>query len=109
VALAALGDQGFVDHSRTHNLAERARFVAAVEALGNHGLSVVPSEANFVLVLFEGAVSAKAAHDALLERGIATRHLPGQGLPHALRITIGTAEQMDAVVSTLRELTEQAR
>jgi histidinol-phosphate aminotransferase len=109
VALAALGDQGFVEHSRSHNLAERARFVAAVAALGNHGLRVVPSEANFVLVLFEGAVSAKAAHDALIERGIATRHLPGQGLPHALRITIGTAAQMDEVADTLRELTEHAR
>jgi histidinol-phosphate aminotransferase len=109
VALAAVGDQGFVEHSRQHNLAERARFVAAVEALGNHGLSVVPSEANFVLVLFEGAVSAKAAHDALIDRGIATRHLPGQGLPHALRITIGTAAQMDDVTDTLRALTEAVR
>ncbi len=47
-------DQAFVDTSREHNRAERARFVAAIEALGNHGLRAVPSEANFVLVLFEG-------------------------------------------------------
>jgi histidinol-phosphate aminotransferase len=105
-ALAALGDQDFVAHSRAHNAAERARFVAAVEALGNHGLRPLPSEANFVLVLFEGALTAEAAHDALIERGIATRHLPSQGLGHALRVTIGTREQMDAVAAALRELVQ---
>jgi histidinol-phosphate aminotransferase len=108
-ALAALGDEAFVANSREHNLAERARFVAAIEALGNHGLRAVPSEANFVLVLFEGALSAKTAHEALIEAGIATRHLPGQGLGHGLRITIGKSEQMDTVTRVLRELTEAAR
>ncbi len=90
VAAAAVGDQDFVVRSREHNLSERARFVAAVEALGNHGLRALPSEANFVLVLFEGALSAGAAHDGLAARGYATRWLPGQGLAQGLRITIGT-------------------
>jgi histidinol-phosphate aminotransferase len=107
-ALAALGDRDFVEASRAHNHAERARFVAAIEALGNHGLRPLPSEANFVLVLFEGALTAEAAHAALIERGIATRHLPGQGLPHALRITIGIREHMDTVAATLRALAEAA-
>ena len=44
-----------------------------------------------MLVLFEGALTAEAALDGLAERGYAVRHLPGQGLPQALRITIGTA------------------
>jgi histidinol-phosphate aminotransferase len=108
-ALAALGDDGFVARSRAHNLAERARFVAAIEALGNHGLRAVPSEANFVLVLFEGALSAEVAHEALIEAGIATRHLPSQGLGHGLRITIGTSEQMDTIAGILRELAEAAQ
>lgn len=103
-AVAALADQDFVERSRQHNAATRARFTAAVEPLGNHGLRALPSEANFVLVLFEGALSAEAAHDGLAERGYATRHLPGQGLPNALRITIGTAEQMDEVVAALRDM-----
>jgi len=109
VTTAAVGDQGFVTHSREHNAAERARFVAAVEALGNHGLRAVPSEANFVLVLFEGALSAETAHDGLAARGYATRWLPGQGLAHGLRITIGTGKQMDEVAAILRELAEGAR
>ena len=35
--------------------------------------------------------------------------LPGQGLPQALRITIGTAEQMDAIAVALRDMAEAAR
>ena len=108
-ALAALADQAFVEASRDHNRAERQQFVAAVEALGNHGLRALPSEANFVLVLFDGALSAEAALHGLAERGYAVRHLPGQGLPQGLRITIGTRAQMDAVAAGLRAMAEAAR
>jgi histidinol-phosphate aminotransferase len=108
-AVAALADQAFVTRSREHNRSERARFVAALEALGNRGLRVLPSEANFVLVLFEGGLTAQAALHGLAEAGFAVRHLPGQGLPQGLRITIGTREQMDAIAATLRSLAEDAR
>ena len=108
-ATAALADQDFVRASREHNAAERARFVQAIEALGNHGLSFVPSEANFLLVLFDGALTAAAALDGLAQRGYAVRHLPGQGLPQALRITIGTAEHMQDIATALREMAEAAR
>jgi len=103
-ALAALGDQSFVTESREHNAGERARFVDAIAMLGNHGLTAVPSEANFVLVRFEGDVKAEAALEALGEAGYAVRHLPGQGLPDALRITIGTASDMARVTACLRAL-----
>lgn len=108
-AIAAVRDQAFVEASRTHNRAERERFVAAIEALGNHGLRAVPSEANFVLVLFEGALTAAAAMDGIAQAGYAVRHLPGQGLPQALRITIGTAAQMDDIARVLRSMAEAAR
>lgn len=108
-AVAALADQDFVARSREHNRLERTRFVKVVESLGNHGLRAVPSEANFVLVLFEGELTAEAALEGLAKAGFAVRHLPGQGLPHGLRITIGTREQMDAVSATLRDLAEGLR
>jgi len=104
-ALAALGDQQFVARSRDHNAAELARFAEAIDALGNHGLRAVPSKANFLLVLFEGALTAEAALNAIAEAGYAVRHLPGQGLPNALRITIGKTEDMTAIANVLRELT----
>ncbi|NVD46079.1 histidinol-phosphate transaminase [Qipengyuania atrilutea] len=106
-AVAALGDHGFVRRSAEHNAQERARFVDAIGALGNYGLRALPSEANFTMVLFEGAVSAEAAHDALAEAGYAVRHFPGGDLSHALRITIGSAKQMGEIAATLRELVER--
>jgi histidinol-phosphate aminotransferase len=109
VCTAAVGDQDFVVRSRTHTRAERERFVAAIGALGNHGLRALPSEANFVLVLFEGELTAEAALHGLAEAGYAVRHLPAQDLPHALRITIGTGAQMDEIAATLRTLAERAR
>ena len=108
-ALAALGDQAFVTTARDENARVRGLFVAALAALGNHGLRPLPSKGNFVLVEFAGALSAQAAYEGLAVRGYATRWLPGQGLPHALRITIGTGEQMDAVAAILREFAEAAR
>jgi histidinol-phosphate aminotransferase len=108
-ALAALGDQGFVKDACTRNIDIRARFVDAIEGLGNHGLRAIPSQANFVLVLFNGRLTAEAAYKGLAEAGTITRWLPGQGLPHGLRITIGTPEQMEAVVAALHRLTQAAR
>ncbi|MBW8754808.1 MAG: histidinol-phosphate transaminase [Sphingomonadales bacterium] len=108
-AVAAVEDQAFVERSRHHNATERARFVAGIETLGNHGVRAVPSEANFVLVLFEGRLTGEMAYEGLAERGYITRWLPGQGLPHGVRITVGTAEQMDAIAAALREMAEAAR
>lgn len=108
-ALAAVRDQDFVERTRAHNAKERARFAAKIEALGNHGLRAIPSEANFLLVLFEGALTAEAAYNGLAEHGYIVRWLPGQGLPHGLRITIGHRRDMDAIADALRDMAEQAK
>lgn len=106
--LAAVEHQEFVEHSRRHNSTERARFAAALGALSNYGIRALPSEANFILVLFEGRLTGEAAYNGLAQRGYIVRWLPGQGLPHGLRITIGTAEQMDEIAAALREMAEAA-
>ncbi|MEO1731473.1 MAG: histidinol-phosphate transaminase [Pseudomonadota bacterium] len=103
-ALAAVGDQAFVKASAQHNRQARARFAAKIEALGNRGLRCLPSEANFVLVEFTGALTAQDAMQGLSEAGYAVRHLPGQGLPNHLRITIGIEADMDIVADTLAQL-----
>ena len=109
MALAGVQDQAFVTAAAAHNSAERARFVARLEALGNHGLRPLPSQANFVLILFEGALSAEAAFNGLADAGYIVRWLPNQGLPQALRITIGTSEQMDDIAAALTRLAEAAQ
>jgi histidinol-phosphate aminotransferase len=64
----------------------------------------VPSKANFQLVLFEGEVTAEHAYKALMDKGYIVRWLPGQGLPHGLRITIGTEDEVRGLVAAIREI-----
>ncbi len=106
-AIAALRDQAFVDASRAHNRQWRHWLAEEVAALGNHGLRAVPSATNFLLILFEGAVSAEQAYKGLMEAGFITRWLPGQGLPNALRITIGTEAETRGVAASLRAIVER--
>jgi histidinol-phosphate aminotransferase len=103
-ALAALADQDFVAQSRDHNARWRQWLADEIAQLGNHGLTVIPSHANFLLVLFEGAVSAETAFQALMQAGYIVRWPKGQGLGHALRITIGHEADMRAIAAVLRDL-----
>lgn len=103
-AVAAIGAQDFVAASREHNRRWRGWLADQVAALGNQGLRAVPSHANFLLVLFEGAVSAETAYHALMARGYIVRWLPGQGLANGLRITIGTEDEVRGVAQALREI-----
>ena len=107
-ATAAIRDADFVAATRAHNADWRGWFEREVGGLGNAGLRCVPSKANFVLVLFEGALTAEAAYKGLMEAGYIVRWLPGQGLGHGLRITIGTEEETRGVVAALRDLVDRA-
>ena len=103
-AVAALGDTDFVSSTRDHNAQWRGWFAEEIAKLGNAGLRAIPSQANFILVLFEGELTAEAAYKGLMEAGYIVRWLPGQGLPHGLRITIGTAEETQGVIAALRRM-----
>lgn len=103
-AVAALGDTGFVEHTRAHNAEWRRWFSGEIAKLGNAGLRAVPSQANFVLVLFEGKLTAEAAYKGLMDAGYIVRWLPGQGLSQGLRITIGTEAETRGVAEALRAM-----
>jgi histidinol-phosphate aminotransferase len=105
-AIAALGDAAFVERSYRHNRQWRAWFAEQIAGMGNQGLRAIPSKANFQLVLFEGEVTGEQAYKALMDKGYIVRWLPGQGLPHGLRITIGTEEEIQGVARALREIVE---
>lgn len=105
-AIAAIGDDDFVDRSRAQNAEWRRWLAGELESLGNHGVRVVPSATNFLLVLFEGRVSAEVMNNALMDAGYIVRWLPGQGLPHALRMTIGTEEETRGLAAAIRAALE---
>jgi histidinol-phosphate aminotransferase len=80
-------------------LAERSRVAAALTDIAGV-LRVWPSEANFLLVEFSDPASAlQRAHAA----GLLVRDLrAAPGLARALRISIGTAEQNERLLASLR-------
>ena len=101
--VAAIEDTEHAAASARHNAEWLAWFSEQCRALG---LVVPPSAGNFVLVRFPGAAGrdAEAALRHLNARGIIPRRMGGYGLPDSLRITIGTADDMRAVVAALAEL-----
>lgn len=103
-ALAALAADDFVTHSRNHNRQWRQWLSDELHALGNHGLRIIPSHTNFLLVLFEGQLTAEQANKALMDKGYAVRWLPGQGLVNGLRMTIGTEEETRGLAEALRDI-----
>jgi histidinol-phosphate aminotransferase len=72
---------------------QRDRLVAELQA---RGLTVVDSDANFVL--FGGFGDAETVWAALLERGVLVRDV---GLAGRLRVTAGTADEVDAFLTAL--------
>lgn len=106
-AIAALSDTDFVAHSRQHNSLWRDWMAAEIAALSNHGLKAIPSRANFLMVMFEGAVSAETVYKALMDEGYIVRWLPGQGLANGLRITIGSEDENRGLMAALRQILER--
>jgi len=80
--------------------AQRDRLVTELAALG---LSVSPSDANFVL--FGGLPDAGQVWSKLLERGVLVRDV---GIPGWLRVTAGTAAETSAFLAALREVLADA-
>jgi histidinol-phosphate aminotransferase len=71
-------------------------------ALRDLGLTVVPTEANFVCVPLASEEAAEALYQGLLQHGVIIRPLRAFGLPRCVRITIGTAAQNLVLIDALR-------
>jgi histidinol-phosphate aminotransferase len=104
-AIAALAEPGWVEKSRTHNTAQRARLT---DGLQQAGIKVWPSEGNFVLADFGSPERAKAADAHLRRSGVIARGVGGYGLPNCLRITVGTEEEVGLVIEILAGFTGEA-
>ncbi|MBT5413245.1 MAG: histidinol-phosphate transaminase [Rhodospirillaceae bacterium] len=104
-AAAALADTAFTERSRSHNARLRDAVTARLRALG---LTVPDSQANFLLARFPGrdGRDAGAANAFLNARGIIVRQLGAYGLADCLRISIGTDEEMTAVLAALEAFME---
>ncbi len=99
-AAAALADVAHSDAARTHNDIWLPRLSRQMAELG---LDVLPSIGNFILARFPEDKDSGAADAMLRRRGIVTRRMAGYGLPEALRITVGTEAENQAVTEALAE------
>lgn len=105
-AIAALEEPGWVEMSAVHNAEWRPKLAAGLAAAG---IKVWPSEGNFVLADFGSVEKANAADAFLRTRGVIVRKVAGYGLPHCLRVTVGTGEEIGICVEGLTAFMAQHR
>lgn len=99
--LAALADDEFLTRSLDNN---RRGMSYLIEEFDRLGLNRIPSCANFIMVDFENEERVTRLHQAILRHGIAIRPLKAFGLPHCLRVTVGTPDENEAFVKALRNV-----
>ena len=100
---AALCDNGYYMENCRTIMENRAYTTEALRALG---FEVLPSLANFVFARSE-AIGGEALYRELKRRGILVRHFAKEGICEYNRITIGTREQMEALISTVKTILEE--
>ena len=84
-------------------IATRDRFMAALRRVP--GLTVYPSAANFVLFRCRSLPASDLFRRLLSDYGILVRDLSGSAeLADCLRVSIGTDEDMDAVLAAIQEI-----
>ena len=102
-AAAALREAPLLAERTRAIVATRDRFLPAVAALP--GLRVYPSAANFVLIRCRARPAEEVFRRLYEEHGILVRDVSGAAeLAGCLRISIGTEDDMDAVLSALKEI-----
>lgn len=97
---AALRDTAWVAETTARILATRERLIARLVALG---MMPLPSRANFVFVRLGSSARAQAAYRFLRTRGILVRYFAMRLLDDGLRITVGTDEEIDALLDALTD------
>jgi histidinol-phosphate aminotransferase len=99
-AIGALSDQEFVYRSLEENARSLRLFT---DSFAQMGLTVVPSDANFVMLPFPDAESSTRIVDELLRQGVIVRPLKSFGLPHCIRISTGTQPENERCVEAMRK------
>ncbi|MCK9514767.1 MAG: histidinol-phosphate transaminase [Ottowia sp.] len=99
-AQAAMQDVAWLEQTRARIMATRDRLAGRLRDLGAH---VLPSQANFLFASFPGRDGAELAQ-ALRRRRVLVRHFTQPvRIASFLRISIGTDEQVDALLAALRD------
>ena len=101
-ALASLDDAAELARRRAVNAEGLVRLESA---LRDHGFDPVPSVGNF---LYVETGDGQALFEQLLREGIIVRPLAGFGAPGAVRISVGTPEELDLFAAALGRVLARA-
>lgn len=97
-AVASFEDQAYFEEQNAKVIASREKLVAQLSELG---FNVLPSSANFIFASLPSKDASELAAK-LRERGIIVRYFNKPRINQFLRITIGTDEQNQRLVDTLK-------
>jgi histidinol-phosphate aminotransferase len=99
--IGALRDEAFLSTTLQANAAGKAYLA---RELPRRGLHPIPTHANFFCVPLKDEQSVDHLYQALLRRGVIIRPLKAFGLPHAVRMTVGTQEQNEILLEALDDI-----
>ena len=99
---AALEDTAYFDKTRAAIMDTRAW---TMQQLTDRGFTVLDSRTNFVFASTE-RINGGALYKKLKENGILVRHFDAPRIENWLRITIGTPEQMQALMDAVDKILE---
>ena len=99
---AALEDTAYFDKTRAAIMDTRAW---TMQQLTDRGFTVLDSRANFVFASTE-RINGGVLYKKLKENGILVRHFDAPRIENWLRITIGTPEQMQALMDAVDKILE---
>jgi histidinol-phosphate aminotransferase len=98
-AIAALGDQNFVERCKLENREGMDQFY---QFCSENQLEYYPSQGNFILIDFK--MQGNEVFQYLLEKGFIVRSGNALGFPTCVRITVGSKEQNEGVLAELSQL-----
>ena len=98
--IAAMQDKRYFENTCGRIIKTRE---STVRTLTELGFTVLPSEANFVFAK-HASMGGQELYLALKERGVLVRHFEKARIRDFNRITIGTDEEMNLLLTTIKEL-----
>lgn len=101
--VAAVRDNGYYMENCRKIIKTREYVTGELEKTGFY---VLPSKANFVFARHK-RLTGEFLYSELKKRGILVRHFDSEKIKDYIRITIGTKEDMDALLAILKEMSDE--
>ena len=100
-ALEAIGDSEYLKYSLSEN-SNGIKYL--LKEFNKLNLQTIPTVTNFITLIFENKTSANQFLDKMLEKGVILRGLESFGLPHCVRVTVGTMNENKYFIKMLNNI-----